>query len=360
MESSNIVKVVAAFVAGIVVALGSALIYVRVSDMRHAVPVSLASTSAPVVPAELPEPALDITAQEASPAPVLPEPKPAASVARPRIVPKSPMQPRRTYVNATPVNATPVKAAAKAVRKPLLLAKNDPHPVLRMPAPTPSPASDPPPAQNTAEDVQPMAQDQTTSDQATSNNVPEVTPPPPVPAAPQPHVVTIPAGTVLSIRLGETLSTDHNYTGDAFRATLMTPVIQDGFIIADRGSKVLGRVVYAQSAGHMSNVAGLSLAVTEINTTDGQRVAVRTTVYDQKGSSNVGQDTAKIAGGAALGAIIGGVAGGGKGAAIGAGVGGAAGTGAVLMTHGSAAVIGNETQLTFRLANALTITEKLN
>ena len=355
MESSNIVKVVAAFVAGIVVALGSALIYVRVSDMRHAVPVSLASTSAPVVPAELPEPVPDITPQDTSPAPVLPEPKPAASEARPRIAPRLPKQPRRTYVNATPVNA-----GAKAVRKPLILAKNDAHPVLRMPAPAPSTVSDPPPAQNTAEDVQPMAQDQTTSDQAASNNAPAVEAPPPAPTAPQPHVVTIPAGTVLSIRLGETLSTDHNYTGDTFRATLMTPVIQDGFIIADRGSKVLGRVVYAQSAGHMSNAAGLSVALSEINTTDGQRVAVRTTVYDQKGSSNGSQDVAKIAGGAALGAIIGGVAGGGKGAAIGAGVGGAAGTGAVLLTHGSAAVIGNETQLTFRLANALTITEKLN
>lgn len=356
MESSNIVKVVAAFVAGIVVALGSALIYVRVSDMRHPLPISQASTSAPAVPTELPDAGPDVTPQEASPAPVLPEPKPAATEApKAHFTTRPSMQPRRTYVNATPVNA-----GAKAVRKPVLLAKtSDTHPVLRMPPPAAAPVSDPLPAQSTAENDQPVAQDQVTSSNPPSSS-PDTEALPTPPVTPQPHVVTLAAGTALAVRLGETLSTDHNYTGDTFRATLLTPVIQDGFIIADRGSKVLGKVVYAQSAGHMSSVAGLSLALTEINTTDGQRVTVRTTVYDQKGSSNMGQDTAKIAGGAALGALIGGVAGGGKGAAIGAGVGGAAGTGAVLLTHGRAAVVESETQLTFRLANPLTITEKLN
>jgi hypothetical protein len=160
--------------------------------------------------------------------------------------------------------------------------------------------------------------------------------------------------------MGETVSTEHNYTGDTFRATLLTPIIQDGFIIADRGSKVLGRIVDAQPPGHMSGTAGLTLALTEINTTDGQRVAIETSTFQRRASNNVGPDTAKIAGAAALGAIIGGIAGGGKGAAIGAGAGGAAGTGAVLLTRGKPAIVESETPVTFRLANAVTITEKLN
>ena len=41
MESPNLVKVVAAFVAGVVIALGSARIYVRVSEMVHPQPVAL-------------------------------------------------------------------------------------------------------------------------------------------------------------------------------------------------------------------------------------------------------------------------------------------------------------------------------
>ncbi len=208
--------------------------------------------------------------------------------------------------------------------------------------------NEPAPVQSAPESVQPAAQDQPNYGAA------------PMPAPAEPHVVTLRAGTVLSIRLGETLSTDQNYTGDTFRGTLLSPVIQDGFIIADRGSKVLGRVVNSQSAGHLANVAAITLAVTEINTTDGQRVRVETSVFNRLGGSNVGQDAAKIAGGAALGAIIGGIAGGGKGAAIGAGAGGAAGTGAVLLTHGKTAVVENETALTFRLASPVTITERLN
>ena len=182
-----------------------------------------------------------------------------------------------------------------------------------------------------------------------------------VPApGPQPHTVTLQAGTTLAIRLSETLSTDHNYTGDTFRGALEAPIICDGFIIADRGSKVLGRVVAAERAGRMEGSSHLNLALTEINTTDGQRIRVQTTSFEQKGPTSVGQDAATIAGGAALGAIIGAAAGGGKGAAIGAGIGGAAGTGAVFATRPKPATLPVETMLTFRLATALTITEKLN
>jgi hypothetical protein len=162
------------------------------------------------------------------------------------------------------------------------------------------------------------------------------------------------------VRLGETLSTDHNYTGDTFRGVLQSPIIQDGFIIADRGSKVLGRIVNAQKAGHMEGAADLNLTITEINTTDGQRVALQTNTNDRKGPTNSGQQTAKIAGGAALGAIIGAIAGGGKGAAIGAGAGGAAGTGAVMVSHPKPCVIEAETVLSFRLAAPVSLTEKLN
>jgi hypothetical protein len=177
---------------------------------------------------------------------------------------------------------------------------------------------------------------------------------------PQPHVVTLAAGTNLAIRLLETLSTDHNYTGDTFRGTLESPIIMDGFIIADRGSKVLGRIASAQKAGHLEGLADLVLTLTEINTTDGQRVRIETNTFDKKGSSSAGEDVAKIAGGAALGAIIGGVAGGGKGAAIGAGAGGAVGTGAVIATRGKPAVLATETRLNFQLTSPVTITEKLN
>jgi hypothetical protein len=176
---------------------------------------------------------------------------------------------------------------------------------------------------------------------------------PPPPVAPVPHVVTLASGTNLVVRLTETVSTDHNYTGDTFRGTLDVPIILDGFIIADKGSKVLGKIASAQKAE-------LRLTVTEINTTDGQRVPVETSFFEKIAPARGREDAAKIGGGAALGAIIGAIAGGGKGAAIGAGVGGGAGTGAVLLGHGKPALLPAETRLTFQLSRPATITEKLN
>jgi hypothetical protein len=173
-------------------------------------------------------------------------------------------------------------------------------------------------------------------------------------------VVTLPAGTTILIRLGETISTDRNYSGDTFRGTLDQAIVSDGFIIADRGSKVLGQIVRAEKAGRMRGLSDLSLSLTEINTTDGQQVRISSDTFDKHGSSSKGADTAKIAGGAALGAIIGALGGGGKGAAIGSGAGAAAGAGTVLVTRGKAAIIPAETQIQFRLTNPVTITEKLN
>ncbi len=183
-----------------------------------------------------------------------------------------------------------------------------------------------------------------------------------VPAAPppQPHTVTLQAGTNVIVRLGETISTEHNYSGDTFRATLDRPIILDGFVIADKGSKVLGKIVAADKAGRFEGTANLQVTLTEISTTDGQRVQIETGFFNKKGPSNAKEEAAKIGGGAVLGAIIGAIAGGGKGAAIGAGAGGAAGTGAVALGKTKPAVIPSETQLTFQLASPTTITEHLN
>jgi hypothetical protein len=162
------------------------------------------------------------------------------------------------------------------------------------------------------------------------------------------------------VRLGETISTEHNYSGDTFRATLDRPIVLDGFVIADKGSKVLGKIVAADKAGKFQGTANLQVTLTEISTTDGQRVRIETGFFNKKGPSNTKEEAAKIGGGAVLGALIGALAGGGKGAAIGAGAGGAAGTGAVALGKTKPAVIPNETQLTFQLASPVTITEHLN
>jgi hypothetical protein len=181
---------------------------------------------------------------------------------------------------------------------------------------------------------------------------------PPPPRTPQ--TVTLAAGTPITVRMNEAVSTDSNYAGDTFTANLDKPVIVDGYIIADRGSRVIGKVIESQKAGRTKGLANLSLALTEIHTTDGQTVRIETTPWDKQGQKSKRRDAAEIAGGAALGAIIGAIAGGGKGAAIGAGGGGAAGTGVVLTQRGKSASVPAEARLTFALDQPVTITERLN
>lgn len=324
MESSSLVKIAAAFVIGVVVALGSALVYVRTNDIPERAP-----NVAPFAPEEQqpPEPdPLPVPKAEGS-SPVKEQPKALPKRAETRLKSVRPVKrPERepiTVIAQTypPIGVPPASAPART-----------PTPAVNEPAPLPSmPNSSP---------AEPNA---------------------PAPSAiQQSHVVTLQAGTTLQIRLGETLASDHNYTGDTFRATLENQIIVDGFIIADRGSKVLGKVVTAQQAGRVEGLSGLTLALTEINTTDGQRVRIQTDLYDKRDPGSVGSDAAKIAGGAALGAIIGAIAGGGKGAAIGAGAGGAAGTGIVLATRGRPTTLPIETRLAFRLAAPVTITEQIN
>jgi hypothetical protein len=318
-----------AFLAGLVVAGGSAYL---VSSVRH----KPAPAPAPVETAAVqPAPA---TASSPNPAP-----RTDAAPAQPSAAPAE--QPVETRPKPRPA-----VARRETSRRPSLVdeASAAPQPtkaeVVENPAP-PAPASAPQPQQPTqrSQALTPPAGTQTA-------------PPPPR----EPKTVTIPAGTPLTVRVNETISTDTNYSGDTFTASLDKALIIDGFIIADRGARVIGKVTQSEKAGRVKGVSELALVLTQIHTTDGQNISVETTPWTKEGPQSKKGDAAKIGGGAALGAIIGAIAGGGKGAAIGAGAGGAAGTGAVLVTRGKAAVIPSETRITFSLSNSVPITERLN
>ncbi len=332
----SLVKLAVAFLAGLVLALGSALIFVRKDQPRPATAVTEVQQQAP---AAEPEPTAD-AGQAGEPAEP-PDDKVAASPesASGKQPTKAPASAKTKFTKRTaPENRG--KRSLSPILPPVQIVQNTPPPLPAAPQATYPPLSKPPEDPALASQ-QPLA--------GTG------------PAAPrQPHVVELAAGTNLAIRLGETISTEHNYTDDVFRGTLDEPIIRNGFIIADKGSKVLGRIVNATQAGRMRGVSNLSVTLTEINTTDGQRIKVETNSVEKNGVKSTGTDTAKIAGGAALGAIIGALGGGGKGAAIGAGAGGAAGTGVVLATRGKPAVLPSESRLVFQLASPVTITERLN
>jgi hypothetical protein len=314
-------KLASAFAAGAVLASGIVFFAVR--------PVGIDSVDSPkpvAAPAIVPKPVVPAPVAEIAQAPAPPVRLPARVPERLSRVPirekPSPMPPPVRY------------------QKEVVIARNDP------PAPPPPPVEpkpDPPPAIVAAPAPAP-----------TQNvEVQNVSLPAPNIEARVPHTVTLATGALLAVRVGETLSSAHNQPGDTFLATLTQPLVIDGFIIAERGARLEGRVVEA-GASH------LGISMVRLATADGQNIRIRTEPFVKQAGSSAGTDAAKIGGGAALGAIIGALAGGGKGAAIGAGAGGAVGAGGVLLTRGQAAEIKVETRVSFRVQDSITITERLD
>lgn len=164
---------------------------------------------------------------------------------------------------------------------------------------------------------------------------------------------TIPAGTHLTIRTGQELSSGTAKVGDRFDATLTRALVVGGKTIAKAGATVRGKVSAAKSSGRLHAPGQLSVRLTAVQV-GGKMVPISTSSYHIEGKSHTKSNATKIGGGAAVGALIGGLAGGGKGAAIGAGAGGAAGTGVAAATGKEEAVIPAEKTLSFTTTAAAT------
>jgi hypothetical protein len=169
-----------------------------------------------------------------------------------------------------------------------------------------------------------------------------------------PKEVTLPAGTVLTVRLGSAVGSKTSNTGDHFDATIATPVESGGKVVLPKGADVLGKVAEAAPQGRFKGAAVLRLVL--------ETVTVNKDSYDVKTSSvsryqkGKGKRTATlIGGGAGGGALIGGLAGGGKGALIGAVLGAGAGTAGAAYTGEKEIVLPTESILSFKLTAPLTI-----
>jgi hypothetical protein len=279
---------------------------------RNAAPVAATAVPATPAPAEQATPAPAKAPEQALPSP-FPEEKSAKQSTHKTRKPHR-AEPEVIAQNLPPAQSTPVQPAPAA----------RPEPVMPEPAPAVQPVPEPP------------------------------APPPP----PPPREVTVTAGTLIPVRTVEGLSSERNQAGDGFTATLDAPLVVNGLVIAERGAHLEGKVVQADRAGRVKGVSDLSIELTQLTTSDGQRIPIETESFIKHGQTSKGEDAAKIGGGAALGAIIGAIAGGGKGAAIGTAVGGAAGAGGVAATRGKAVAIAPETRISFRLKNTVTITER--
>ena len=180
----------------------------------------------------------------------------------------------------------------------------------------------------------------------TSNSAPSA------PAAPA--KVTVPAGTQISIRTSEEVSSEKAQVGDIFHGSISSPVSIDDQTVIPNTADVEGRVVEVKSAGRFAGQSVLTLELTRL-IVNGKTYNIQTDRWSKSGNGRGKSTAAKVGGGAAVGAVLGGIFGGGKGAAIGAAAGAGAGTGVSAATKGQQIDLKPETILNFQLQNSITV-----
>ena len=143
-----------------------------------------------------------------------------------------------------------------------------------------------------------------------------------------PQQVTMKAGTFVTVRINEMLTSNKNQAGDSFSGTLAQPVIVDGIVIAQRGQAVYGRVAQADK---VKGISHLGVELTGLTLADGEQVSVHSQLISRQGGM--------IPPGERAGTIASTTA----------------GSAGVLTTHSHPSILYPETAVTFQIQNPLTI-----
>ncbi len=199
---------------------------------------------------------------------------------------------------------------------------------------------------------QPAASSATDSASTSAPATPPAATPEPPPPPPKPIVV--PADTVISVVLDQAVGSKISTPGQAFSATVQTPIEVDGRLAIPKGARASGIVKDAKPAGRFKGAATLSLTLTSI-TVKNEDYTIQTSAPTQASTGKGKRTAAMVGGGAGGGALIGGLAGGGKGALIGGLIGAAAGTGGAGLTGNREITLAAETALDFKLVEPLEI-----
>lgn len=157
-------------------------------------------------------------------------------------------------------------------------------------------------------------------------NAQQGAPPPPAPAQ-----LNLKAGTYVTVRVNQRLSSDKNQAGDTFIATLVRPLVVDGFVVAQSGQSFGGKVAEATKANQNKGVSHLGLQLTDLMFVDGQHAPVQSELVSITGPNSFGHDPTTVNTGAA---------------------GNAPG---VLLTHGKATVVDPQSVLTFKIDSDVNI-----
>jgi hypothetical protein len=167
---------------------------------------------------------------------------------------------------------------------------------------------------------------------------------------------TVPAGTILRLRLEDSVGSDMSRVETPIHARLINPILIGGRTVVPAGSSVRGLVTQATRSGKVKGRARLGMRFHTLESAgDHERYHISTNTWSRVAPGTKKKDAAKIAIPATGGAIVGGIVGGKKGAAIGAAAGGGGGTAVVLSTRGKEVRLGRGAVLLVRLTEPLRV-----
>lgn len=164
-------------------------------------------------------------------------------------------------------------------------------------------------------------------------------------ASAPPKSVTLPAGTMLLVRLMDAVSSK-NKPGTPFATKLEYDLAAGGAVALKGGTIIHGKVQSSSQAGRVRGRSTLDLRLTQI-VIAGRPVPLVSSGYKQASQASI----AKAAKGAAAGAAIGAIADGGDGAGTGAAIGATAGA----MMRGQTITVAPGTLLEFTLQQPVTV-----
>lgn len=168
--------------------------------------------------------------------------------------------------------------------------------------------------------------------------------------------VTIPAGTVLRLRVNRGFGSDISRVEDPVSATLAHAVVIGGRTILPAGSTASGYVSEATRPGKVKGRGRVGVRFTRITPlSDTEQYRMQTRSWVAVAPATKKKDALTIGIPAAGGAVIGALVDGKKGAGIGAAAGGGAGTAVVLTTRGKDVRVGRGAILSVRLESPLTV-----
>ena len=169
-----------------------------------------------------------------------------------------------------------------------------------------------------------------------------------------PSAYVVPAGTVITVRMNDGMSSKVSSVGDTFVTTVVDPVVIRDIVVLPENDRISGSVDRVEPAAAGKD-GDLEIAFGTLYGPGWKREIVGESVEESSAESSTPFRILSVIGSAAAGALLGSLSSSRNGALIGTGVGTGIGTGVALLTKGNEAEIRADKEFRIRLIKDVTL-----